>query len=226
MNASQLLQPLSAVAAPVFSAGDGCSRQRRHRRTESLPCKFSYQPAIRRSVECPTVRILYPVSPVQPRNPVRPSLTGSAVSVLNLYLLISFDFGVERPGYECISADRVTRRRPEHGIGRSVPVRRGGSSRRPPARTLGRPNFSRSLALLEQLVASVGGPRKLLQLWRAECVKLTNQRRSSTRLARMYEMLVVLAGQVRTRTDGYGTTEQMVSATGTTARGRNGVVLQ
>ncbi len=87
-------------------------------------------------------------------------------------------------------------------------------------------NFSRSLALLEQLVAAVGGPRKLLELWRAECVKLTNQRRSSTRLARMYEMLVVLAGQVRTRTDGYGTTEQMVSATGTTARGRNGAVLQ
>jgi hypothetical protein len=58
-------------------------------------------------------------------------------------------------------------------------------------------NISRSLALLEQLVAAVGGPRKLLELWRAECVKLTNQRRSSTRLARMYEMLVVLAGQVQ-----------------------------
>jgi hypothetical protein len=58
-------------------------------------------------------------------------------------------------------------------------------------------NVSRSLALLEQLVAAVGGPRKLLELWRAECVKLTNQRKSSTRLARMYEMLVVLAGQVR-----------------------------
>jgi hypothetical protein len=58
-------------------------------------------------------------------------------------------------------------------------------------------NVSRSLALLEQLVAAVGGPRKLLELWRAECLKLTNQRRSSTRLARMYEMLVVLAGQVQ-----------------------------
>jgi hypothetical protein len=58
-------------------------------------------------------------------------------------------------------------------------------------------NINGSLALLEQLVAAVGGPRKLLELWRAECVKLTNQRRSSTRLARMYEMLVVLAGQVQ-----------------------------
>ena len=58
-------------------------------------------------------------------------------------------------------------------------------------------NVNRSLALLEQLVAAVGGPRKLLELWRAECVKLTSQRRSSTRLARMYEMLVVLAGQVQ-----------------------------
>ena len=58
-------------------------------------------------------------------------------------------------------------------------------------------NVNRSLALLEQLVAAVGGPRKLLELWRAECVKLTNQRRSSTRLARMYEMLAVLAGQLQ-----------------------------
>ena len=57
-------------------------------------------------------------------------------------------------------------------------------------------NINRSLALLEQLVAAVGGPRKLLELWRAECLRLTNQRRSSTRLARMYEILVVLAGQV------------------------------
>ena len=65
-------------------------------------------------------------------------------------------------------------------------------------------NISRPIALLEQLVAAVGGPRKLLELWRAECLKLTSQRRSSTRLARMYEMLVVLAGQVRTRTDKLG----------------------
>lgn len=87
-------------------------------------------------------------------------------------------------------------------------------------------NVNRSLALLEQLVAAVGGPRKLLELWRAECVKLTNQRRSSTRLARMYEMLVVLAGQVRARSDDYGETEKMASVTGTTARGPNGAVLR
>jgi hypothetical protein len=58
-------------------------------------------------------------------------------------------------------------------------------------------NIDRSLSLLEHLVSEVGGPRKLIQLWRAECLKLTDQRRSSTRLARMYEMLVVLAVQVR-----------------------------
>ena len=110
-----------------------------HMRAECLPCKFSCQPVSRRSVECPTVRILYPVSPVQPRNHVRPSPTGSAVSVLNVYPLISFDFGVERPAFGCISVVRVTRRRPEHAIGRSVPKRKGGSSRRLPARSLGRP---------------------------------------------------------------------------------------
>ena len=58
-------------------------------------------------------------------------------------------------------------------------------------------SLTRSLALLEELIDAVGGPQKLIQFWRAECLKLTSQRRSSTRLARMYEMLVVLAGQVR-----------------------------
>jgi hypothetical protein len=58
-------------------------------------------------------------------------------------------------------------------------------------------SLARSLALLEELIDAVGGPQKLIQFWRAECLKLTSQRRSSTRLARMYEMLIVLAGQVR-----------------------------
>ena len=58
------------------------------------------------------------------------------------------------------------------------------------------PSLNRSLALLEQLVDVMGGPQQLIQHWRAECLKLTGQRRSSTRLARMYEMLVVLMSQV------------------------------
>jgi hypothetical protein len=58
------------------------------------------------------------------------------------------------------------------------------------------PSRNRSLALLEQLVDVMGGPQQLIQHWRAECLKLTGQRRSSTRLARMYEMLVVLISQM------------------------------
>lgn len=61
------------------------------------------------------------------------------------------------------------------------------------------PSRNRSLALLEQLVDVMGGPQQLIQHWRAECLKLTGQRRSSTRLARMYEMLVVLMSQVDSR---------------------------
>jgi len=41
----------------------------------------------------------------------------------------------------------------------------------------------------------MGGPEKLVETWHAECWKLTTQKRSSTRLVRMYEMLIVLMGQ-------------------------------
>jgi hypothetical protein len=61
------------------------------------------------------------------------------------------------------------------------------------------PSLNRSLALLEQLIAAIGGPAKLIEHWREECLKLTKQRRSSTRLARMYEMLVVLVRQMESR---------------------------
>lgn len=49
-----------------------------------------------------------------------------------------------------------------------------------------------TLALLEQLVDAMGGPHKLIEHWRAECHKLMSQKRRTTRLARMYEMLAVL----------------------------------
>ena len=61
------------------------------------------------------------------------------------------------------------------------------------------PSMNRSLALLKQLVEVMGGPQQLIQHWRAECLRLTGQRRSSTRLTRMYEMLVILMSQVHTR---------------------------
>ncbi len=125
--------------------------------------------------------------------------------MLNVYPLISSDFGVERPGYECTNAAPVTRRRPEHVCHRAKRAQEEGRLIQKTASQIVRStNIRRSIALLEQLVAAVGGPRKLLELWRAECLKLTSLRRSSTRLARMYEMLVVLAGQVRTRTDKLG----------------------
>ena len=57
------------------------------------------------------------------------------------------------------------------------------------------PDISRTVALLENLVDVMGGPEKLIEQWHAECWKLTNQKRSSTRLARMHEMLIVLMGQ-------------------------------
>ena len=57
------------------------------------------------------------------------------------------------------------------------------------------PDINRTVALLENLVAVMGGPEKLIEQWHAECWKLTNQKRSSTRLARMHEMLIVLMGQ-------------------------------
>ncbi len=48
------------------------------------------------------------------------------------------------------------------------------------------------LNLLTDLVEQMGGPKKFVENWRAECLRLSEKRRSSTRLARMYEMLVVL----------------------------------
>jgi hypothetical protein len=59
------------------------------------------------------------------------------------------------------------------------------------------PDLGRSLALLENLVDVMGGPEKLVETWHTECWRLTTQKRSSTRLARMYEMLITLAGQLR-----------------------------
>lgn len=54
----------------------------------------------------------------------------------------------------------------------------------------------RTVALVEQLVDAMGGPQKLVTHWRAECLKLTKQRKRSTRLCRMYEMLLVLTCHV------------------------------
>ena len=59
------------------------------------------------------------------------------------------------------------------------------------------PDIGRTVALLENLVDVMGGPERLVEQRHAECWKLTKQKRSSTRLARMYEMLIVLMGQVR-----------------------------
>lgn len=59
------------------------------------------------------------------------------------------------------------------------------------------PDIARTAALLENLVAVMGGPEKLVEAWHNECWKLTSQKRSSTRLARMYEMLIVLMGQTQ-----------------------------
>lgn len=59
------------------------------------------------------------------------------------------------------------------------------------------PDINRTVALLENLVDVMGGPEKLVETWHTECWKLTTQKRSSTRLVRMYEMLIVLMGQVR-----------------------------
>jgi len=58
-------------------------------------------------------------------------------------------------------------------------------------------NLTRSLWLLDQLVDAMGGPQKLVDRWREECWKLTRQKRSSTRLSRMYEMLIAMACQTR-----------------------------
>ncbi len=57
------------------------------------------------------------------------------------------------------------------------------------------PDIGRTVALLENLVDVMGGPEKLVETWHTECWKLTTQKRSSTRLVRMYEMLIVLMGQ-------------------------------
>ena len=54
----------------------------------------------------------------------------------------------------------------------------------------------RTVALVEQLVDAMGGPQKLVTHWREECLKLTKQRRRSTRLCRMYEMLIFLTCQL------------------------------
>ena len=59
------------------------------------------------------------------------------------------------------------------------------------------PDIGRTVALLENLVAVMGGPEKLVEAWHNECWRLIKQKRSSTRLARMYEMLIVLMGQTR-----------------------------
>lgn len=59
------------------------------------------------------------------------------------------------------------------------------------------PDISRTVALLENLVDVMGGPEKLIEQWHAECFRLINQKRSSTRLARMHEMLIVLMQQTR-----------------------------
>jgi len=42
-----------------------------------------------------------------------------------------------------------------------------------------------------------GCPQQLVDSWRVECLRLSEKRRSSTRLARMYERLIAMAGQVR-----------------------------
>jgi hypothetical protein len=52
---------------------------------------------------------------------------------------------------------------------------------------------------LENLVAVMGGPENLVEAWHNECWRLIEQKRSSTRLARMYEMLIVLMGLVESR---------------------------
>ena len=56
-------------------------------------------------------------------------------------------------------------------------------------------SLTRSLWLLDQLVDAMRGPQKLIDYWRAECLKLARQKRSSTRLSRMYEMLIAMACQ-------------------------------
>jgi len=57
------------------------------------------------------------------------------------------------------------------------------------------PDIGRTVSLLENLVDVMGGPEKLVETWHTECWKLTTQKRSSTRLVRMYEMSIVLMGQ-------------------------------
>lgn len=59
------------------------------------------------------------------------------------------------------------------------------------------PNLTQTTALLHHLIEAVGGVQNLVDRWRAECLRLSQQPRSSTRLPRMYEMLIVLMGQVR-----------------------------
>lgn len=59
------------------------------------------------------------------------------------------------------------------------------------------PNLTQTTALLHHLIEAMGGVQNLVDRWRAECIRLSQQRRSSTRLPRMYEMLIVLMGQVR-----------------------------
>ena len=59
------------------------------------------------------------------------------------------------------------------------------------------PNLTQTTALLHHLIEAMGGVQNLIDQWRAECLRLSQQRRSSTRLPRMYEMLTVLMGQVR-----------------------------
>ena len=58
-------------------------------------------------------------------------------------------------------------------------------------------SLTRSLWLLDQLVDAMGGPQNLLDRWREECLKLARQKRSSTRLSRMYEMVIAMACQTR-----------------------------
>ena len=57
-------------------------------------------------------------------------------------------------------------------------------------------SLTRSINLLNRLVITVGGPEELVTKWAEECRRLTSRRRSSTRLARMYEMLISLATQL------------------------------
>lgn len=46
---------------------------------------------------------------------------------------------------------------------------------------------------------NVGGPEQLIERWRAECLRLQKQKRSSTRLPRMYEMLMTMLTQLKGR---------------------------